>query len=466
MILAKKQNIVKFRNTMNFNIGFVVFFIIIIYVAFNVFTYFTEIPIAKYKVTQGTIASNYTFQGIIYRDETVEYADQSGYINYYVKNGAKVSVHDMVYSIDTTGSISKEISGANYSEQLLNAELIHEVSNNIDNFFTTYKSGNFLETYSFYNNLNSEILHTIHTFAMSDLSDEVKNAEGSSFFKETAPIDSIIVYYIDGYEGKTIENFSTKDFNTQNYKKQILTSNAKVTAGTPVYKHVNSENWNILLPITESVAQELQEGSYVNIRFCKDDYKTTAAYSILKEEGNYYLNLSLQRAMIRYVNDRFIDVELLLHDDTGLKIPNSAITSKEFFTIPKDYFTTNEEDDSDTLGFNIESLTEPAQPAVFVTPTIYYESETHYYIDNEKVQEGDVIVHPESADIYAIGSEKDFLTGVYNVNKGYAIFKQIRIIYENEEYAIVATGTPYGVALYDHIALDADSIKENQLIAK
>lgn len=464
--MAKKQNIVKFRNTMNFNIGFIVFLIIIIYVLFNVFTYFTEIPVAKYKVTQGKIASNDTFQGIIYRDETVEYADQSGYINYYVKNASKVSVHDVVYSIDTTGSISKEISGSNYSEQLLNTELINEVSTNINSFFTTYHSGNFSETYSFYNNLNSEILQRIHTFAMSDLSEEVKNAEGSSFFKVTSPSDSIIVYHIDGYEGKTIENFSSKDFNTQNYKKQILTTNTKVIAGEPVYKRVNSENWNILLPITESLAQELEEGSYVSIRFCKDDYKTTAAYSILKEDGNYYLNLSLQRAMIRYINDRFIDVELLLHDDTGLKIPKSAITSKEFFTIPKEYFTTNEEEGSNTLGLKIESLTAQEQNSQFVTPTIYYESETHYYIDTEKVQEGDVVVHPDSSDIYAIGSEKDSLTGVYNINKGYAVFKQIRIIYENEEYAIIATGTSYGIALYDHIALDADSIEENQLIAK
>lgn len=463
--MAEKRNIVKFRNTMNFNIGFVVFFIIIIYVLFNVFTYFTEIPVAKYKVTQGTIASNYTFQGIIYRDETVEYANQSGYINYYVKNAAKVSVHDIVYSIDTTGSISKEISGSNYSEQLLNAELINEVSTHIDSFFTTYSSGNFSESYSFYNNLNSEILQTIHTFAMSDLSEDIKNAEGSSFFKATSPSDGIIVYQIDGYEGKTTENFTANDFNTQEYKKKILTSNTKVSEGDPVYKRVNSEKWNILLPIPESLAQELENGSYVDIRFCKDDYKTSAAYTILKESGNYYLNLSLQRAMIRYINDRFIDIELLLNDDTGLKIPKSAITSKEFFTIPKEYFTKKEE--SDALGLQLTSISsQESTDSQFVTPTIYYESETHYYVDSEKVSEGDIVDIPDSTDIYTIGTEKDSLVGVYNINKGYAVFKQIKIIYENEEYAIISTKTSYGVALYDHIALDADSIEENQLTVK
>ena len=32
------------------------------------------------------------------------------------------------------------------------------------------------------------------------------------------------------------------------------------------------------------------------------------------------------------------------------------------------------------------------------------------------------------------------------------------------EYTIVKTGTTYGIALYDHIALDGTKIDENQLI--
>lgn len=34
----------------------------------------------------------------------------------------------------------------------------------------------------------------------------------------------------------------------------------------------------------------------------------------------------------------------------------------------------------------------------------------------------------------------------------------------DEEYTIVKTGTTYGIALYDHIALDGTKIDENQLI--
>ena len=42
----------------------------------------------------------------------------------------------------------------------------------------------------------------------------------------------------------------------------------------------------------------------------------------------------------------------------------------------------------------------------------------------------------------------------------------IDILAQNNKYTIVDTGTSYGVALYDHIALDGSKIKENQLVVK
>ena len=63
-------------------------------------------------------------------------------------------------------------------------------------------------------------------------------------------------------------------------------------------------------------------------------------------------------------------------------------------------------------------------------------------------------------------TETTGIKGVYNVNKGYAVFKQIDILAQNNKYTIVDTGTSYGVALYDHIALDGSKIKENQLVVK
>ena len=56
------------------------------------------------------------------------------------------------------------------------------------------------------------------------------------------------------------------------------------------------------------------------------------------------------------------------------------------------------------------------------------------------------------------------LTGVYNINKGYAVFKQISELANSGEYYIIEKGTSYGLSVYDHIVLDAATVSEGQIV--
>ena len=58
------------------------------------------------------------------------------------------------------------------------------------------------------------------------------------------------------------------------------------------------------------------------------------------------------------------------------------------------------------------------------------------------------------------------LTGVYSVNRGYCIFRQIDILSETSDhnYYIINTGTYYGLSAYDRIILNAGLVTENQII--
>ena len=66
-------------------------------------------------------------------------------------------------------------------------------------------------------------------------------------------------------------------------------------------------------------------------------------------------------------------------------------------------------------------------------------------------------------DRFQIGASAS-LEGVYNINKGYAVFKQIEILKSNGEYYTIKKGTKYGLSVYDHIVLNADSVYEGKLI--
>ena len=110
--------------------------------------------------------------------------------------------------------------------------------------------------------------------------------------------------------------------------------------------------------------------------------------------------------MIRYVNDRFVDVELVVSEKTGLKIPNSAITKKQFYTVPKEYFTQG--GDSSDPGLMIENHAGDTGSVTLVQPTIYYETDDFYYIDDETVSAGEedailvISLNPPAAMVFMV----------------------------------------------------------------
>ncbi len=75
-----------------------------------------------------------------------------------------------------------------------------------------------------------------------------------------------------------------------------------------------------------------------------------------------------------------------------------------------------------------------------------------------------MLLKPNSTETYTV-HETEKLDGVYCINKGYAVFRHIDVIYQNDDYSIIRNGTDYGIALYDHIALDGSVIIENSIIS-
>ena len=138
MSRKKKNNVVKYHKGFELNIGFIVFFVIIIYVIFHIFTYFTSKPISEYEVQQGTIATNNIYKGLIIRSESVVYAEESGQLNYYVANGSKVSSQDVVYSVDTDGSVSSKITGEQNDSSAITDKAADTIISDINSFSSGY----------------------------------------------------------------------------------------------------------------------------------------------------------------------------------------------------------------------------------------------------------------------------------------------------------------------------------------
>lgn len=462
--MAGKKKIVKYRKPLHINIGVVVFGIIFIYLIFNVFSYFTTEHVSVYEVVQGTIAENNTYTGLILREEKIVSADYSGYIDYYLRDGAKAGVSTLVCSVDENGDVADKINQSAKEGAELGSEDYSALGETISKFDKSYQPGNYYQVYSFKEELDARLMEAVNQSALDSLSDYAANAQSNqTFHLSYAPEPGVVAYYTDGYESITPDTLTPEHFNVLNYTKNNLKQNTQLNSGDSAYKLVTSENWNIIFPVSQNAYNRLAQDNVVKLQFKKDGTTCWVNYEFQKLNDTFYMVLSLKNHMVRFLNERFTEIELLLDEETGLKLPNTAIVEKQFFTVPKKYFTKG--GDSSQLGLLVQQTDKNGKTGmVFIQTSIYDETDDVYYIEeDENIGSGTVVLLPDSTQTYTIG-ETAGLQGVFNVNKGYAVFKRIEILFQNEEYAIVRTGTQYGLSLYDHIALEGDKVEENTIL--
>ena len=94
--------------------------------------------------------------------------------------------------------------------------------------------------------------------------------------------------------------------------------------------------------------------------------------------------------MIRYAEDRYLNIELILEDESGLKIPKTAVVTRNFSIVPRDYLTTGGNGSSTGV-----LLLDDDGNAVFKEIDIYNISEDdEVYVSLSDIKTGDVLIKP------------------------------------------------------------------------
>lgn len=454
------NNIQVYRKKWNTNIGVIIFGVIFVYLVVTVLMYATAKHVSSYEVREGSILKDTSYTGLVLREETVIGAEADGYINYFAPEGSKVGRKTNVYSIS---SEKLDFSGQENTEESEDSGLTSEERDSIiqkaQSFSENFQNNKYEDTYTFKDSIENILSSSTAQSRQAQLSAMIQSGqEGLTTY--SASDDGIIVYSVDGYEDLAMDQVTADMISRADYQKTELFNNTKVKSGDPAYKLVTNEEWTLVIQLDEEMTKELADTTSVKVRFTKDDQTTWAGFQIYNTEDADLGFLTFDHSMVRYVVERFLDIELILEDETGLKIPKSSVTEKEFYIIPEDYITLG--GNSSQSGVLVQS---DGEDASFHAVDVYYrDSETGMvYLNMDELKKGDVLIKPDSADTYTI-SEKASLQGVYNINKGYAEFKPVEILCESEEYYIVESGNDYGLTNYDHIALDGSEIQENELV--
>ena len=459
------DNIRKFTKEHNLNFGTIIFLLIFIYVVIVLFMYFNSDPIVRYEVQEGSLSTQNIYRAIAVRDEHVVASPYSGYVNFLAREGQKVAVGDIVYTVDETGKLNEYLESQSLLENTLSDKELDDFKNEIVDFSHTYDSLSYNEVYSFKYSLQNSVLKLANSNFLESLRMAQDEGGLSTAVKYcTSANAGVVSYWTDGYE--TLDpNLITMDvFNEKKYEKNNISANELRAEGDPVYKLSESEDWCIVFPIDEKDAESFLNEGYILCRFLRNQYESWGQVSIIRNDNEVFCRLDFNNSMSSFISERFLDVELVLGEETGLKVPNSSIIEKEFYLIDDNYIT------FDTVNniyyISITGYDETGQAIVMRKEISVYahDEKNHvYYVDETKVTAGDVLHMNDSQNVFVV-KDRGTLTGVYNINKGFADFKEITILAQNDEYAIVKPNSTYGLRVYDYIALRADNVSDDQFI--
>lgn len=466
---GKQNNIRKYRKPLNLNIGMLIFAVIFVYVVVCVILYFQTGHIVRYEVKKGALATNNIYRGIALRDETVVNTDAAGYVNYYANEGERVAAYDLVYIVDETGRLSAELENINLGENALGQKELLEFRSELVNFSHGFDREEFSSVYDFKNSLNN----TVQKLANVNMLESIERLNTGSGVANIvnrcyAPRTGVVSYWVDGYENLTADQVTEEVYDKKTYeeKKTLLLGNTLLERGDAAYKLATDEKWSVVIPIENAErGAELEEEQYIKVRFLKNQYESWGEVKLLHNgDGKHYLQLSFTNSMISFVNERFLEIELMVNEDTGLKIPNSAIVDKEFYLIPEAYVTPEGNNGKGQVLRQYVMENGEISSKLYDISLYSYDKDTReYYVDATILDEGNILLKEDGQETFMV-SRRATLTGVYNVNNGYADFRQINILAQNEEYAIVKANTQYGLNVYDYIALNAKAVHDDQFI--
>ena len=445
------------------NICTVVFIAFTVYILINILLYFNHSHLSIYEVQMLPMASDTKAEAVIVRNETPVTTGIAGYVNYYMRSGARVSKGETIYSIDETRQIYQQLSGSDESYTLA-AEDIEQIKNCIANFTQHYEKTDFNQVYELKDELTTTVNSISDTYLMERLAQIQSGNQDSGLTVHKADASGLVSYFSDTLDGLTAETVTLATFDKKNYQSYNLFDANLKERGSTIYKLLSDETWSIILNLSEEQYEKLSDQTTIRFTIEDDNLQLTSNVIFFRVGDGYFAKITLKQYMVRYLNKRFLTVALDIEHETGLKIPKTALVEKNFYMIPKEYFTKG--GDSNKTGLMVirrdsEDINKFYYD--FLPVEIYYEDETYNYIDTKSLTYGTDIGKEGSSDFFQVSLEGK-LTGVYCVNKGFAQFRRIEMVQDGKEFCIVKAGMPFSIAEHDHIAKDSSTINESQTI--
>lgn len=441
------------KRRIKLDLGMIVFLCILVYiVAWNII-YLSKDKITYYEVVPGEMVESDRFKAMILCADQIIKASDDGMVYFLARSGSKAGTASVIYCLDKTSNLENIISDTG-SEQILSDEERLEIYEELKSLSSSINEVDFSEIYQFKSTTSAILMNALSTSVF----DSGDYAGALQLVRPTEP--GYIFYFEDGYEGVNKDSFTPEMLQYDDYNYKTLNNEGYFSAGASVYKLVTDENWDIIFKLNDYQYDKYIQDEYVQVKFLKDNQIVWGQIDLIEIGEDIYCSINFTNSMVRYAGSRYTDVEIIFSSETGLKVPNSSIVVKEFYTIPKDYGVAS----GGILTVNLHSVNEEGQPVIKTKDLeIYEETEKYYMISTNDLEEGTNIIQDTTGNTYTV-SEKQPINGVYNINRGYARFNEVSILTSNDDFSIIKPNDTYGLVEYDHIVLNGNSVVDEEII--
>ena len=241
MAVNEKRRNIKYKSFININAGIVIFGLILIYMFVNIVIYFTTERTKFYEVTAGSNEAkiNNSYEGIAIRDEVIKYAKSSGYVDYFIREGSRISKNSTLYSIDSSGDLSNLLLSASKENSKLTDENLNTIKDIIYDFTNNFDNMNFSDLYSFKSTIRGTVVDLINMNSLEKLAKD----NGESFSINKAEVSGIVLYRVDDFETIKPKKLKNSDYDKSEYIAALFSSGDKITKGAPIYKAINDDEW-------------------------------------------------------------------------------------------------------------------------------------------------------------------------------------------------------------------------------
>ncbi len=455
------NNITQLKQPKDINIGIVIFLVILIYIIGHFYNYISKSEISIYEVQPGEIYTTAQCDGMIIRKEELVLTEVAGYVNYYFSEGSRVAKNSTIYSIDSNRNIYELISG-NATEIKLSGDDLSDFKFLLqENLINTTSHHEILTAKA---NVLTAYQRLIDTMLMEELN-QIMASTGitSNFHIVTTTKSGIISYVMDDYTNYTSQEVMPECFDKKDTVS--LYSIDLIAANSPVYKIITDDTWNIVVKL-DDVLYGYLFGKDTATFTLNNELTVTAPITCYRKNDAYFAEITMDKYLSNFSSERFVHIKFDITHANGLKIPETAITWKDYYRIPEEYLIEEEVKDSKKKGlyvevFNLETGTTEYE---FQEITIFYSNEGFFYVDCSDLSKELYITTPDKSSRVMLYTFVNKLEGAYNINKGYAVFKRIERLNTENGYSIIKKNSISGLSTYDHIALDAASVIEDAVI--